>query len=457
VENRDCGEAQSCLYGADRVGACTLDLDLGCETGVGRECAEGLVCANDRCVSTCRTSVDCPSDGACRFAPAIGVRVCVDLGVGPPPAGCELVTDVCVGDQFACALRNGGVVCWGDDGSSQHGDHTPTSDFHPTPVVGPNLAPLDDIVQIDCGARHACALDASGDVLCWGSNSAGQLADAPGLDVDAAAFVHASVSEPLEAVEIVVEGDHSCARSADDRWRCWGANANGEIDATGVDLSAADVVPALDGARDVSFGLVHGCVATAAGVRCRGASLVASGPLGPEELGTPAALAALTDAIDVGLGAHHSCALSATATWCWGDDGVGQLGDGDTMPGDADCTAVPCSFAPLDVVGGPFEQLVSGASADATCAIASGALWCWGANGRGEIDASLADAHAPVARAGLPGEVCDAAIGRTTICALVASTTGGDVYCWGENGAGQLGILPDGDPHATPLLVTLGR
>jgi hypothetical protein len=454
VENRDCGEEQSCLYGADHIGACTLDIDLGCETGVGRECATGLVCANDRCVSTCRSDADCPSDGACRFATAVGIRVCVDVARHTPVPGCTLVTDVCVGDQFACALRDGGVICWGDDSRGQHGDLVPLRDYLPSRVVGPNLAALDGIVAIGCGGTHACALDASGDVLCWGGNDGGQLGDPALVDRDVATFVQATAAGPLDAVELVIEGDESCARSAEE-WRCWGGNMDGEIDATGIDLQTPTVIPALTSASDISFGPADSCRATSAGVSCQGNALIPS-PSGLfEELGNATALAALAGVTDLGLGAHHSCALSATNTWCWGDDTFGQLGDGAFEATSPDCQASPCSFDPLVVSGGPFERLVSGAAADTICAISAGALWCWGANNFGEVAATLASTPAPLRRDDPIGEVCDAALGRETVCALVASPAGGDVYCWGENSNGQLAMVPDGAPHPAPALISL--
>src|SRR5690348_14034077 len=43
VENRDCPAGSSCLPSATG-NACTVETDLGCETGVGRMCATGLVC-----------------------------------------------------------------------------------------------------------------------------------------------------------------------------------------------------------------------------------------------------------------------------------------------------------------------------------------------------------------------------------------------------------------------------
>ncbi len=88
--NRDCAPGGRCLRGADGVGACSLDQDLGCEQGVGRVCAAGLLCVGGRCESTCASSAECPSDGVCQTL-ASGVGFCFDTrssddaGVPPPP------------------------------------------------------------------------------------------------------------------------------------------------------------------------------------------------------------------------------------------------------------------------------------------------------------------------------------------------------------------------------------
>jgi alpha-tubulin suppressor-like RCC1 family protein len=69
-------------------------------------------------------------------------------------------------------------------------------------------------------------------------------------------------------------------------------------------------------------------------------------------------------------------------------------------------------------------------------ALEPGSLWCWGGN-RYTVYSGW-----PMLVSGLPGNVTDVALGRDHACALVdssADSSGGDVYCWGANGFGQLG------------------
>ncbi|MFO0624827.1 MAG: hypothetical protein U0325_04365 [Polyangiales bacterium] len=81
--------------------------------------------------------------------------------------------DVQVGFDFACALEEAGtVVCWGENRSCQTGDAMTVGGRTHAPV---RVAGLTEVRALALGLAHACALRADGEVLCWGSNSSGQL------------------------------------------------------------------------------------------------------------------------------------------------------------------------------------------------------------------------------------------------------------------------------------------
>jgi alpha-tubulin suppressor-like RCC1 family protein len=168
----------------------------------------------------------------------------------------------------------------------------------------------------------------------------------------------------------------------------------------------------------------------------------------------------------VGAGGTFSCALRKTdgTVWCWGRSDLGQLGDG-TLGG-APCTvggkAVACRTSPVKVADlvDAVELSVGG---DHACAVTSkGELFCWGSDASGQ----LATKRAPVqgdnfkgprpARIEAPGGDGAAAkavsAGATHTCAVF----GDQLYCWGDNGGGQLGVESGGPlPLSTsPLLVT---
>ena len=99
-----------------------------------------------------------------------------------------------------CALlTNGAVACWGSNSHGQLGSKTnvtagcttngsPVADCRGTPEL---VGSLTDATEIAVGNEHACAMRKTGEVVCWGSNNAGQIGDGNfGISVDAPVAVH---------------------------------------------------------------------------------------------------------------------------------------------------------------------------------------------------------------------------------------------------------------------------
>ncbi len=112
-----------------------------------------------------------------------GDRSCGELGRPPTsgnsaPATIADLTDasaVRLGDYFACAIVAGGAVsCWGRNDYGQLARSTPRWSYQPQAITRDSGAPLNGVVSLATGARHACAVRSDHTVWCWGDDSSGQ-------------------------------------------------------------------------------------------------------------------------------------------------------------------------------------------------------------------------------------------------------------------------------------------
>jgi hypothetical protein len=105
-------------------------------------------------------------------------------------------------------------------------------------------------------------------------------------------------------------------------------------------------------------------------------------------------------------GTSHACASNGTTLWCWGSNGRGELGGGETLgagPGQSRPSSDPVVVTGLTA---PITAITAGAGF--TCAATGAGVVCFGADGFGQLgDASVAngtvvDQNHPVLVAGLP-------------------------------------------------------
>jgi hypothetical protein len=92
----------------------------------------------------------------------------------------------------------------------------------------PNVVPATAIAS---GWSHTCALTATGAVECWGDNSLGQLGTGSDTGPETCLGSYACSTNPTSAVglgdgvtQISAGGNNTCAVTADQAVKCWGAN-----------------------------------------------------------------------------------------------------------------------------------------------------------------------------------------------------------------------------------------
>jgi len=157
----------------------------------------------------------------------------------------------------------------------------------------------------------------------------------------------------------------------------------------------------------------------------------------------------LTNVVQAAGGYLHVCALDSTgALFCWGSNAYGQLGVGDAIDRDT----------PTRVMLDGVVEVSAGERH--TCArLSSGELRCWGSNDGGQlgIDTSTAGSSVPVLVRG-PGTAASlrGVVFVRAGAAHTCASTGAEVYCWGDNIYGQLGV-GDTLPRSRPVLALLPR
>jgi len=366
----------------------------------------------------------------------LGTGAFADFSSGPVGAIIEDARKVAVNNFGACATRSDGSIwCWGNtDGAS--GAYTTT------------LAPTASSVltgasQISSHFYHSCAIVGS-DAMCWGSNADGQL----GRGIRS---IETLPKTPigLPVVDKIAAGtNHMCAVTPTSAVYCWGDNDYGQSgdNASRIRYYVPTLVPTgVTAISGIAAGFNQTCVWGGGTAQCwgkawdgrLGTSSSDNRSLGPTTISEP------STQTQVVVGGSHICILKSAGTVrCYGLNSEGQLG-ADPAQGTTRTDGVSVTIASV-------TKLAAGAFH--TCALSSGGVYCWGRNEEGQLGrGSKTDNEFNPAQVTIPGTVIDLAAGESFNCAL---NNLGDVYCWGRNANGQLGI--DSTAEAlTPVKVIL--
>jgi len=169
----------------------------------------------------------------------------------------------------------------------------------------------------------------------------------------------------------------------------------------------------------------------------------------------PKHILSLANAIQVASGADHTCSLISGLVYCFGSNQklastTGQLGVNTNEP-----FRTALSTAVVDVSGNAINNIKQIAVGKYfSCALnTSGNIYCWGDNVYGQLGINSSNTYRLYASLLDPAILSDVdAIyaGAEHACAV----QGGDLYCWGRNNQGQLGIGSSGNYQIAPRLIT---
>jgi cysteine-rich repeat protein len=384
---------------------------------------------------------------------------------------------VAAGYEFTCAVGPSGIAkCWGT-ASYPYGNPDPAGDG--PGEMGENLSTLDfgngrRVQSIVAGTWHACGLLDDGSVKCWGRNFGGVLGQGDGRHPSAerlSELAPVALGTGRRATSLAAGHEHTCAVLDDGSVKCWGKNSDGTLGLGDAEDRGDEPGEMGDDLPAVNLGTGYHATSIAASsfswTTCallNDGTVKCWGHLGPLGLGTtesrgrtPSEMGDNLPAVDLGTGRRataisagprHVCALLYDASVkCWGDNGDGRLGLGDTENRGDDPNEMGDNLLAVDLGVGRYATSIH-AGGGHTCALLDdGSIKCWGASElgslglgdmetRGDEPGEMGD-NLPAIDFGPSGRVRTMSAGDGHNCAVLGA---GALKCWGRNDYGQLGL-----------------
>jgi alpha-tubulin suppressor-like RCC1 family protein len=385
----------------------------------------------------------------------------VNLSAPTPVVGAAGYTEIDGGDAYSCGLlSSGAVACWGYSGQGEIGDGSSNQRLTTTDAAGGR-----GFTEIDSAVAHACAVTGTGDVYCWGYNGNGAL----GIGSTEERWAPAKVPGLAPASDVAALQYGSCAVLVNGTVQCWGYDAEGENgDGTlSNPVNRTSPAPAvnLTNVVEIAGGLLHACALVDpppvgdgnTQVWCwgynvfgqLGNTLTANSPT-PVQVHGVGNVGMLTDAVALGSGWYHNCATRSNGEIvCWGRGDLGEIGDGANQNRTSPVT-VKGVGGTGNLTGMAGGRHVIDGSAENTCALAaSGKAFCWGNAANGENGANnVTSTNLPVQVAGALDDFKRISVWSDPLGHACAVRAGGEVWCWGWNGYGQLGDGTVTERHA---------
>jgi alpha-tubulin suppressor-like RCC1 family protein len=289
-------------------------------------------------------------------------------------------------------VRPDGILIWENDPSS------------PEPIIDASTGdPLTGIVNVQEGQYHGCAALTDGSAKCWQTDPvngsvAGQLGNGTTTATSAlyrATPVLTAAATPLTNIVAIAPGDdesdNGCAVTGDGKLWCWG-----------------DLTWLANSGTTLHTGYAQ--VITTDGT-------------------TP-----LTGVASAVIGSGQACVLrtgSSSGVWCWGRNGEGELGQGDTTS----------RAYPTEVLGlaAPSKLAISYGTVvnagDVICALDGANVKCWGDNPFGGVGSNtttnpvLSPTYVVTQSGSLLGNVTDIQGGND--CEFAVLRSDGSLWTWG--------------------------
>ena len=390
------------------------------------------------------------------------------------------IVDIQISTTSTCVLTADGLVyCWGANSNSVFGNKLGSLSDVPVATDTTGLLSGKQVAQLSRGETTTCAVTSEGKGYCWGSaaNSAIGNGATSGTFSSPVAVDMSGAMAGKSLSKISIGLDHACGLTTDGSMYCWGKNASGQLGDQTVLTSAVPVavnkVGALQGKKivDISTGTSFTCALDSAGIAyCWG--LGDNGRLGNGAIGDASAPVAVKSdgvlvndkIVSIRSGAAHTCAVTETGrTACWGLNGSGQLGTGNTTQAPA-----PVLTDLTALAGEKPASIAMQSTGFAVCTLTqSHHVFCWGNNISSQLNdgtgtttqrtvptATIASTVAPkVQLDGLPA-VGTTFVSNSALQSITPAHAASRVAATVTNYDGQQATLQNGYSYATPATVT---
>ena len=374
----------------------------------------------------------------------LGTEPPVSTSSPTPVDGGGIYSAVALGDRHTCAITQiGELHCWGYNLSGQLGNES-----NSTAIIPQHIDPTERYREIALGYAHTCGITISGTLKCWGDNTFGQLGDGTTTDRNKPVAIDANTT--YTSVFSSSSSDSTCAITAEDEFKCWGSNLDGQLgDGTSLLTLYRNTPTLIDSGTDyqlVSSGIEHTCAKTTSGkIRCWGSNFYGQLGDGTHNLSiTPIGIDLSTNYSNIEVGRGHTCGITPSGEIrCWGSNSYGQLGDG-TLIDHLNPPEPPSGRGAVVILADPDPTFYSSLSVGYrhTCGILTHQiedtteLKCWGDNRSTQLTNAAANPEKTQKTIDVGTQYTQVSAGWDHTCGITISK---QLKCWGRNLEGQLG------------------
>ena len=309
------------------------------------------------------------------------------------------------------------------------------------------------VVEIATSNSDGYALTSSGAVYGWGVNSDGELGDGEQTPYETRAVeVDFPAGVTITSLPNPMPFDAGVAIDSSGHVWGWGLNGANDLCLSGLVHSRPQRLPLADvahatGARTHalfdSHGTVYACGSGDAGELGNGSTASTSTPTPVVGLPSGVEVAALTSSWE-GSGAL----LANGAYYNWGYNAAGQLGDGTTAN-----SAVPVKVQLPGSVSQVFQGGSGPTNGQTVVILKNREVWAWGNNDRGQLGIGTQTSPGVPVPVHAPRGITFVKVNSGGYASYAIDATG-RLWAWGDNHAGQLGTGPV--PQRATLPVNVG-